>query len=86
MIAFVQSAIAGAFAFSASVGLHERVTETPAAPMPIRALFDLAGALAIANALASLAAPPSLAGNVGALILLALAVMAWRIAITGRAL
>lgn len=84
MIACIQSAIAGAFAFSTSVGLHERMTDTHGAPAPVRALFDLAGVVALANAVASLSAPPSLAGNLGALIMLALAVLAWRVAITGR--
>lgn len=84
MIAVIQSAIAAAFAFATSVGLHERVTETPAAPLPIRLAFDAAGVLALANALANLSHRNEPGAHVGALVLMLAAFIAWYVAVGPR--
>lgn len=83
MIVVIQSVIAAALAFATSVGLHERLADTPAAPISTRIAFDAAGVLAVANALASLLAPypPGPLEIAGAAAMLAAALLAWSVAL-----
>ena len=82
MIVVIESAIAAAFAFATSVGLHHRVPDMPDAPLSTRLAFDAAGALAVANGLAHIAHPSPPEASFAATVLMVAAAGAWAVALS----